>query len=180
MSITPPEFNQWYIGDHPPCTCHEAWNGVTPRPPCLAHPYVTWPIFTTTAGVVFTTTEEEPAYDGPTEEFVLTLGLTPGYGEHKPVKKRQVIGDFLKSWQAHDGLDSLPVRVSVERVGYPGGEEDVLVVTGTRNPYWMSDPVEWRKQVLYRVRQLKDEYQQSTAQVTFSPTHLVYYRTESP
>jgi hypothetical protein len=175
------DFGHFTIGDFPNCTCYVPWHGVLPKPPCPMHGFVQWTWPSTTTGVKITTTtpDDEPVYDGPTEEFVLTLGLTPGYDKPtNKLKPKLAVATFLEFWHEIGSGDTIPVRVRLERVGYPGGEEDIFVATGTRNPYWMPDPVAWRQNVLYYVRAMKKHYQQTTAQITFSPTHLVYYRTE--
>lgn len=188
----------WGVDPPPPCPVHPAipypGDGVPFPPPNPGVPYFppvdpnlwwiqrpverTW----TTDRVTFDTPppDDGPTFDGPTEEFVLTLGLTPGYSQPSSrLKPKLAVATFLKRWNDLDvGVDTIPVRVALERVGYPGGEEDIIVATGTRNPYWMSDPVTWRQRVLSNVKALKEQYKQATAQVTFSQTWLVYYRDE--
>ena len=173
-----------YVGDFR-CTCYASWHGITAKPPCPIHPHGLpgWPTIQPGVTVTCYESEEMPAYDGPTEEFTLTLGVVSGYHVSKIKHPKLTIQAFLDTWHQVDSIRNepmLPVRASIQRVGYPGGEEDVIVAKGTRNPYWAKDPVEWRERVLLHVREMKKAYEQRTTQVTFSPTHLVYYRDESP
>jgi hypothetical protein len=167
------------------CNCNLPWNAVIPKPPCPVHggmvydcgPYrdLISPVYNYHVSVL------DDSYGDLTEEFFGTLGIRPGYVGKEKKRRKVALAEFLENWTDACSLvpstgDGVPVVASVQRVLYPGGEENVIAFSGTRNPLFAPDAELWRVGVTTVVSIMKGWREQTTAQISFRPVRLRYLR----
>lgn len=123
--------------------------------------------------------------ESPTERFTATFGVNPGYGHENEVDMNS--DAFAILWDSAQNGRSIyvpavifPATVMYNRLyGCPLGGEDIFVVHGVRNPDFYPDYEEWRLAVLRSVETVKEQLEQSTAQVVFDRVEAVYYTSSS-
>lgn len=121
-----------------------------------------------------------------TEQFTLTMGITPGY-DHNNENASEV--DTLLADACETGIRIarsvkettgiyLSFVLTLARVGYdhgcPVGGEIVLVFSGDRNPKYYPDAEIYASAWRLFATELKDEFQQVTATLVRQPVELEY------
>lgn len=120
------------------------------------------------------------------ERFTLVLGTVPGYGHTNEGaatlrEATEIAIGFLGEIQRTTGV-YLSFIVTAGRCGYPeefgcppGGEE-VISLTGERNPLFQAVPKEYRLAWEMLAKLMKEHYKQTTARLTWEKVNLLYMK----
>lgn len=123
-----------------------------------------------------------------TEQFTATIGINEGYSHNNELSLEKAVEAFINVWrEAALNIEKelgifVTVRLNTGRVVYqtekgcPINGEDVLILQGTRNPYYNTDPNKWRHAVISAVEKIKSKFGQVTIQVIFQPIELTYMK----
>jgi hypothetical protein len=121
-----------------------------------------------------------------TEQFVLTIGVNPGYvPDHSWATHDSVMRAVIPTWYRlmtvegdRSGVYPSAVfhsGVAVYRNEANGHGEPIAVAIGTCNPKYAPDFDVWRLSVLRVVGELKRILKQVTCQLAFSEVRMVYF-----
>lgn len=122
-----------------------------------------------------------------TLRFDATIGVTPGYG-HQVVNDTSIVS-MVRLWkhlmEEERRVSGIYVPAVINKAivaygaaeGCPEDGEIVLTITGDRNPMRESaPPADWRQAVVRIMVALRAELKQTTCQVCFTETDMVYIR----
>lgn len=121
-----------------------------------------------------------------TEQFTLTIGLSPGYTPIHPWSTGEAgLVAIVSNWhrlmtEEGDRSGVYPSAVvqagaAVYRDEADGRGEPIAVVFGTRNPKYAPDAGPWELAVLRVVKALQTALGQITCQVVFTDVELTYF-----
>lgn len=124
-----------------------------------------------------------------TEQFTLTVGLSPGYMPMHPWSTGEaglvaIVSNWHRLMTEEGGRSGVyPSAVvqagaAVYRNEADGRGEPIAVVFGTRNPKYAPDVKAWKLAVLRVIGELKRALGQVTCQVSFSAVEMVYYEAD--